>query len=45
MTCSAFILLSSLICARLGFLYYVSASSDILGDALNQLARYGLDRQ
>ncbi|MFY9879648.1 MAG: AraC family transcriptional regulator ligand-binding domain-containing protein [Pseudolabrys sp.] len=25
---------------ELGFLYYVSASSDILGDALNQLARY-----
>jgi AraC-like DNA-binding protein len=26
---------------ELGFLYYVSASSEILGDALQQLARYG----
>ena len=26
---------------ELGFLYYVSASADILGDALQQLARYG----
>lgn len=26
---------------QLGFLYYVSASSEILGDALHQLARYG----
>ena len=26
---------------EMGFLYYVSASSEILGDALHQLARYG----